>query len=116
MSTVHHETALAFLSDANKQKPGAAELHQAIGAAYPGWGTSAIPAHGYGDQHFHVSTIVARSLHDTMPAPKTPYKWDHQHGFADVMRYLDSGEPDDKTVLDWLGGAVDRLKLVMADN
>lgn len=114
MPTVHHEAALEFLGAAQKGKFDAGDLRAAIDAEFPGWGTNAVPTIGYSDPGHHVSLIISRTLHDTLPGGAGRYSWDYQHGFNDVMRFLESNRADDKAVSKWLDDAVKELIKVMA--
>lgn len=115
MASVHHQAALDFLMRTKKDAPVAADVQSAIDKAFPGWGNNAAPMIGYNNPHHHVSLIVSRSLHDTLPLGKSGYAWDYQHGFNDVMKYLDHPAADGKSIDKWLGAAIVELKRVMAD-
>lgn len=115
MRTVHHDTAMAFLVDVKKSGKGSDGLRDAINAAFPGWGNNADKLTGYNTPHHHVSLIVSRCLHDTLPVGRTEYAAHYMHGFNDVMKFLDFGKVSAKDSAAWLADAIANLNKVMAD-
>lgn len=115
MPTVHQEAALAFLDKAKKEKFDGEKLRAAIDKDFTGWGNNAAPMTGYNDAHHHVSLVVARSLHDALPVGRSAFAWDYQHGFNDVMKFLDYPQADAKAVAKWIEDAIAELKRVMVN-
>lgn len=115
MASVHHEAAKAFLLDAKKAAKDGEALRGRIDHAFPGWGNNADKLTGYNTPHHHVALIVSRTLHDSLPEGRSDYAWHYQHGFNDVMKYLDRVQPGVRAVSGWLADAIKELDRVMAN-
>lgn len=117
MGTVFHEQAAQHLAELAKANCTAEQFVAEITERFPGWRTDAVPTRGYPTEHHHVSTVLARCLHDRMPVPfnTLPFRYDQMHGFGGVMAYIQQPERTPREVDALIDSAAEECEKVAND-
>jgi hypothetical protein len=90
MANVHQDTAMAALAALAATDCEPATFGNEITKLFPAWRSNAAPMLGYGDPGHHAAVFTSRCLRDSLPPPfnVTPYEWEKQQGFSNVMAWV----------------------------